>query len=137
MQIRFGDEIIKTIYSSNNTSINVIEEASNMNFNELFLDFIKMILVTGRNFTTDKRYNIDEFNYPDGSDGYKRNGFNLSQVIDEVYSYNSYNNIFITSQGYKNKQISIYGFIITKWSGISDTIELTGNTGIAGMFATW
>ncbi len=137
MQIRFSDNIIKKIYSSKNTGINVIEEASNMNFNELFLDFAKMILVTGREITTDIRYNIDEFNYPAGSVGYERNGFNLSQVIDEVYSYNSYNNIFITSQGYKNKKISLYGFVITKWSDIIDTIELTGNTGIAGMFATW
>lgn len=137
LQIRFGDSFIKKIYTSQYTDIRAVEEAVNMDFNELFLDFTKMILVTGRNVTTDTRYNIEEFNYPEGSEGYNRNGFNLASVIDEVYSLYSRNNYFITSTGYNNKSLEMYGFTITKWSGNIDNITLSGSNGIAGMYASW
>ena len=138
LQIRFGDDIIKKIYTSQYTDIRAVEEAVNMDFNELFLDFTKMILVTGRNVTTDTRYNIEEFNYPEGSEGYNRNGFNLASVIDEVYSLYSRNNYFITSTGYNNKSLEMYGFTITKWSGNIDNITLSSSSkGIAGMYASW
>jgi len=138
LQIRFGDDIIKKIYTSQYTDIRAVEEAVNMDFNELFLDFTKMILVTGRNVTTDTRYNIEEFNYPEGSEGYNRNGFNLASVIDEVYSLYSRNNYFITSTGYNNKSLEMYGFTITKWNGNIDNITLSSSSkGIAGMYASW
>ena len=138
LQIRFGDSFIKKIYTSQYTDIRAVEEAVNMDFNELFLDFTKMILLTGRNVTTDTRYNIEEFNYPEGSEGYNRNGFNLASVIDEVYSLYSRNNYFITSTGYNNKSLEMYGFTITKWSGNIDNITLSSSSkGIAGMYASW
>ena len=138
LQIRFGDSFIKKIYTSQYTDIRAVEEAVNMDFNELFLDFTKMILVTGRNVTTDTRYNIEEFNYPEGSEGYNRNGFNLASVIDEVYSLYSRNNYFITSTGYNNKSLEMYGFTITKWNGNIDNITLSSSSkGIAGMYASW
>ena len=137
LQIRFGDDVIKKIYLSKYTGMKAVEEAVNMNFNELFLDFTKMILVTGRNITTDTRYNIKEFNYPEDSDGYNKNGFNLASLIDEVYSYNRQDSHFITYSGYNNKQISMYGFVITKWNGNIDNITLSGSDGIAGMYAAW
>ncbi|MDT3694669.1 MAG: hypothetical protein ROM03_09665, partial [Mucispirillum sp.] len=128
LQIRFGDSFIKKIYTSQYTDIRAVEEAVNMDFNELFLDFIKMILVTGRNVTTDTRYNIEEFNYPEGSEGYNRNGFNLASVIDEVYSLYSRNNYFITSTGYNNKSLEMCGFTITKWNGNIDNITLSSSS---------
>ena len=138
LQIRFGDDIIKKLYTSQYTDIRAVEEAVNMDFNELFLDFTKMILVTGRNVTTDTRYNIEEFNYPEGSEGYNRNGFNLAALIDEVYSLYSRNNYFITSTGYNNKSLEMYGFTITKWNGNIDNITLSSSSkGIAGMYASW
>ena len=138
LQIRFGDSFIKKIYTSQYTDIRAVEEAVNMDFNELFLDFTKMILVTGRNVTTDTRYNIEEFNYPEGSQGYNRNGFNLAALIDEVYSLYSRNNYFITSTGYNNKSLEMYGFTITKWAGNIDNITLSSSSkGIAGMYASW
>ena len=138
LQIRFGDDIIKKIYTSQYTDIRAVEEAVNMDFNELFLDFAKMILVTGRGITSDTKYNIEEFNYPEGSEGYNRNGFNLASVIDEVYSLYSRNNYFITSTGYNNKSLEMYGFTITKWNGNIDNITLSSSSkGIAGMYASW
>lgn len=138
LQIRFGDDIIKKLYASQYSGIKAVEEAVNMDFNELFLDFTKMILVTGRNVTTDTRYNIEEFNYPEGSEGYNRNGFNLAALIDEVYSLYSRNNYFITSTGYNNKSLEMYGFTITKWNGNIDNITLSSSSkGIAGMYASW
>ena len=137
LQIRFGDDIIKKLYASQYSGIKAVEEAVNMDFNELF-DFTKMILVTGRNVTTDTRYNIEEFNYPEGSEGYNRNGFNLAALIDEVYSLYSRNNYFITSTGYNNKSLEMYGFTITKWNGNIDNITLSSSSkGIAGMYASW
>lgn len=137
LQVRFGDDFIKKIYSSEYTGIKAVEEAVGMDFNELFLDFVKMILVTGRNVTTDTRYNIEEFNYPEGSEGYARNGFNLASLIDEVYSYNSMNSYFITSTGYNNKQLGMYGFAVTRWNGNIDNITLSGSNTIAGMYSAW
>lgn len=137
LQIRFGDSVIKKLYSSQYSGIKAVEEAVNMDFNELFLDFTKMILVTGRGITEDTRYNIEEFNYPAGSEGYNRNGFNLAALIDEVYSLYSYNNNFITSIGYNNKSLGMYGFVLTKWAGNIDNITLSGSNGIAGMYAAW
>ena len=137
LQIRFGDDFIKKLYSSEYTGIKAVEKAVNTGFNELFLDFTKMILVTGRNVTTDAKYNIEEFNYPTGTEGYNRNGFNLASLIDEVYSHNSNDNHFITSTGYNNKQLGIYGFVITRWSDIIDNITLSSSNGIAGMYSAW
>ena len=138
LQIRFGDDIIKKLYASQYSSIKAVEEAVNMDFNELFLDFTKMILLTGRNVTTDTRYNIEEFNYPEGSEGYNRNGFNLAALIDEVYSLYGDDSNFITSIGYNNKSLGMYGFTITKWSGNIDNITLSSSSkGIAGMYASW
>lgn len=137
LQIRFGDDIIKKLYASQYSGIKAVEEAVNMDFNELFLDFTKMILLTGRNVTTDTRYNIEEFNYPEGSEGYNRNGFNLAALIDEVYSLYGDDSNFITSIGYNNKSLGMYGFALTKWSGNIDNITLSGSNGIAGMYGSW
>ena len=138
LQIRFGDGFIKKIYASQYNGIKAVEEATGMNFNELFLDFTKMILLTGRGVTNDTRYNIEEFNYPEGSEGFNRNGFNLASVIDEAYSYAAMNNSFITSSGYNNKTLSMYGFVITRWNGIFNELTLAGNKeGIAGIYYAW
>lgn len=139
LQIRFGDGFIKSLYASQHTGIKAVEEATNMDFNELYLDFIKMIFVTGRNITTDPKYNIEEFNHAAGTVGYARNGFNLAALIDETYSslynYNSDNKYF-SSFSHSN-ELEMYGFQITKWNGIIDSITLSGNGGIAGMYAAW
>lgn len=138
LQIRFGDNFIKKIYASQYKGVKAVEEATGMDFNELFLDFTKMILLTGRNVTTDTRYNIEEFNYPEGSEGYNRTGFNLASIIDEVYSYAGMNGSFITSSGYNNKSLSMYGFVITKWNGIFNEINLTSQKdGVAGIYYAW
>ncbi|MDY5051100.1 MAG: hypothetical protein SPF17_06720 [Candidatus Mucispirillum faecigallinarum] len=138
LQIRFGDSFIQKIYTSQYNGIKAVEEATGMNFNELFLDFTKMILLTGRGVTNDTRYNIEEFNYPEGSEGFNRNGFNLASVIDEAYSYAAMNNSFITSSGYNNKTLSMYGFAITKWNGVFNELNLTSQKdGVAGIYYAW
>ena len=137
LQIRFGDSFIQKIYTSQYNGIKAVEEATGMDFNELFLDFTKMILLTGRGVTTDTRYNIEEFNYPEGSEGFNRNGFNLASVIDETYSYAGMNDSFITSSGY-NKTLSMYGFAITKWNGVFNELNLTSQKdGVAGIYYAW
>lgn len=136
LQIRFGDDIVKKIYASNKDGTQMIEEVTGMDFDELFLDFTKMILVTGRGITTDKRYNIDEFNGVQGSEIYNRNGFNLSELIDEVYSINLSNPLFITNTG-NTKELSLYGFQITRWSSPVDTINFTGTNGVNGFYYAW
>ena len=79
---------------------------------------------------------IEEFNYPEETEGYAENGFNLAAIIDEVYSLYSEDNNFITSIGY-NKSLGLYGFAITKWYGNIDNITLSGSDGIAGMYGIW
>ena len=137
LQERFGNGFIKKIYQSKETGVKAVEEAVNMDFNSLFQDFIKMLFITGRNISDDKRYNIASFNHIYGSEEYNKNGFNIADIIDEVYSENSNRNSFITSTGYNNKGIEVYSFFITKWNGIFNQIELQGNNGIGGIYYIW
>ena len=136
LQIRFGDDIVKKIYASNRDGTQMIEDATGMDFDELYTDFITMILVTGRGITADKRYNIEEFNGMQGSEIYNRNGFNLSQIIDERYSYNAANPLFITNTG-NSRELPLYGFQITKWSSQPQTLNLQGDTKTKGMYNAW
>ena len=136
LQIRFGDDVVKKIYASNRDGTQMIEEATGMDFDELYTDFIQMILVTGRGITTDKRYNIEEFNAAEGTEIYNRNGFNLSQIIDERYSYNAANPLFITNTG-NSRELPLYGFQITKWSSQPQTLTLQGDTKTKGMYNAW
>ena len=136
LQIRFGDDVVKKIYASNKDGTQMIEEATGMDFDELYTDFITMILVTGRGITTDKRYNIEEFNAAEGTEIYNRNGFNLSQIIDERYSYNAANPLFITNTG-NTRELPLYGFQITKWSSQPQTLNLQGDTKTKGMYNAW
>lgn len=136
LQIRFGDDVVKKIYASNRDGTQMIEEATGMDFDELYTDFITMILVTGRGITTDKRYNIEEFNGMQGSEIYNRNGFNLSQIIDEVNSRNASNPLFITNTG-NSRELPLYGFQITKWSYQPQTLNLQGDTKTKGMYNAW
>lgn len=136
LQIRFGDDVVKKIYASNKDGTQMIEEVTGMDFDELYTDFITMILVTGRGITTDKRYNIEEFNGMQGSEIYNRTGFNLSQIIDERYSYNAANPLFITDTG-NTRELPLYGFQITKWSSQPQTLNLQGDTKTKGMYYAW
>lgn len=130
---RFGDGVIKKLYNSKKTNIDAIEEATGVEFNELFKDFATMILVTGRNITTDPRYNIPAFNHKFGTAEYKKNGFNLADAIDEIYNNKiniqgqnstSLGYIFIptknkpnlsSKQSSANYTIQPYSISLTKW----------------------
>lgn len=136
LQIRFGDDVIKKIYASNRDGTQMIEEVTGMDFDELFSDFITMILVTGRGITTDKRYNIEEFNGIEGTEIYNRTGFNLSQLIDEVNSRNESNPLFITNTG-NTRELPLYGFQLTKWSSQPQTLTLQGDTKTKGIYYAW
>ncbi len=138
LQIRFGDEVITGIYDSISTGISAVAEATGMDFNELFLDFVKMILVTGRGIETDTRYNIEEFNYPEGSEGYEENGFNLASLIDGVYDSTSWSPLFNASSRYTKTNIYQYGFVITRWSGDIDTLTIASEyEDVAGFYYAW
>lgn len=143
LQIRFGDVIIKNLYNSANTGIESIEEATGVDFNTLFLDFAKMMFITGRGVSTDPRYDIADFNCVEGTECYNKNGFNLANLIDTTYSsHYAANPIFITQNGYQNKKLEMYSFVITKWSSKPNTINLTssdttGISGVAGMYSAW
>lgn len=136
LQIRFGDIIIKKIYASAKNGTQMIEDATGMDFDALFLDFTKMILVTGRGINTDPKYNIAAFNGAVGSAEYNQTGFNLSSIIDGVYSANSMNQLFITSTGYSSN-LQLYGFRINKWSSVVDNLTFTGSNGINGFYYAW
>ena len=137
MDYLYKNDYIKTIYNSTETGIKAVEEAAGKDFNEIYKDFTKMILITGRNITDDSRYNVLDFNYVEGTEEYNKNGFNLSNIIDEVYSKNSNKNSYITSNGYRSKELSIYSFFVTKWTGNINNLILEGNNGIKGIYYAW
>ncbi len=134
---RFGTDVINKIYLSKYTGKKALEDACKIEFNLLFSDFVKMVLYTGRNITTDKRYNVEAFNFPSGTDGYKQNGFNLSEVIDTVFSKNIDNNKFVTDTGYTSK-LSSYSFMLTKWKAAVNRLNLqSDNKLIQGFYHEW
>ena len=63
----------------------------------------------------------------------KVNPSNDTYIYDEsidsyvLYSKNSGKNSFITSSGYRSKELGIYSFFITKWKGQINNITLEGN----------
>ncbi len=137
LRARCGDNFIKTIYTSSSIGKKAVEEACKVDFDLLFEDFVKMVTVTGRNITTDKRYNIDDFNYPKGSVGYTKNGFNIGEIINEVYSLNSKDQKFITQKGYSTSLFN-YSFILTKWQANQNNINFeTDNPNMKGIYTAW
>ena len=118
LQERFGESFIKKIYSSSQTGTASVEEAVDVDFNTLFEDFVKMILLTGRNVTTDSRYDIPAFNYPKGTTGYAENGFCLYQLIDDIYGTFGFSlSIDLRrSYGMNVENMKNYSFYLFKWS---------------------
>lgn len=133
---RFGEGVIQKIYNSANTGIEAIVDATGVDFNTLFLDFAKMVFITGRGVSTDTKYDVAAFNCTEGTECYNQTGFNLANLIDTVYSENASNQAFITSTGYNGKNLEMYSFVINKWSTKPSTINITG-TGAAGTYAAW
>ena len=124
LQERFGESFIKKIYSSSQTGTASVEEAVGVDFNTLFEDFVKMILLTGRNVTTDSRYDIPAFNYPKGTAGYAENGFCLYQLIDDIYGTFGFSlSIDLRrSYGMNVENMKNYSFYLFKWSNRSVTL---------------
>ena len=126
---KFGDDFLKRIYNSSGSGVDAIESATGMDFNVLFEDFVKMIFLTGRNVTNDERYNIPDFNCEKNTDCFRRNGFNLANIIDSVYSSKmglskmTYNNNSKENQ-YITVDLDPYTFHITKWINRPEQINL-------------
>lgn len=118
LQERFGESFIKGIYSSSQTGTASVEEAVGVDFNTLFEDFVKMILLTGRNMTTDSRYDILAFNYTEGTAGYAENGFCLYQLIDDIYGTFGFSQTIDLrrSYGMNVENMKNYSFYLFKWS---------------------
>ena len=118
LQERFGEAFIKKLYNSPQTGTASVEEAVGADFNTLFEDFVRMILLTGRNVTTDSRYDIPAFNYPKGSAGYAENGFCLYQLIDDIYGTFGFSlSIDLRrSYGMNVENMKNYSFYLFKWS---------------------
>ena len=134
LQERFGESFIKKIYSSSQTGTASVEEAVGVDFNTLFEDFVKMILLTGRNVTTDSRYDIPAFNYPKGTAGYAENGFCLYQLIDDIYGTFGFSlSIDLRrSYGMNVENMKNYSFYLFKWSNRPVTLLQISGTDTVG-----
>lgn len=130
MQTRFKDDFIKRIYNSQKVGIDLINETAypgtNITMQDIYRDFVIAMLVSGRGITNNPRYNVVQFNHSsnattnDEKYWYRKNGFNLSEIIDEVYKSDfdsSFTNGLINN---KNKSLSltldIYSFQLTRWT---------------------
>lgn len=123
---RFGDEGLKKIIKSTHTGYKAIEEASNMNFNDLYKDFIKMILVTGRNVTDDARYNVPEFNNKENTQEYLSSYISLAEMLDIFIDTPPFTDIFTTYSGYEKTNAVPYTFQYKKWQTMPESILLKG-----------
>ena len=118
LQERFGGAFIKKLYNSPQTGTASVEEAIGVDFNTLFEDFVRMILLTGRGVTDDSRYNISAFNHAEGTAGYGENGFCLYRLIDTVYvAYGFPQTVDLRrSYGMEVQNMKNYSFYLFKWS---------------------
>lgn len=123
---RFGDEGLKKIIKSTHTGYKAIEEASNMNFNDLYKDFIKMILVTGRNVTDDARYNVPEFNNKENTQEYLSSYISLAEMLDIFIDTPPFTDTFTTYSGYEKTNAVPYTFQYKKWQTMPESILLKG-----------
>ena len=136
---RFGDRFIKEIYKSKKTGIDAIEESiknlgQNIDFNDLYTDFVTMILVSGRNITDDVRYNIKAFNHKKGTAEYNKNGFNLVDVIEQSFRKSNQTGVSDMKNNLNTTYaLKPYGFQLTRWnSSFPREIVITNNTGVQG-----
>lgn len=118
LQERFGEAFIKKLYNSPQTGTASVEEAVGADFNTLFEDFVRMILLTGRGVTDDSRYNIPAFNHAEGTADYAENGFCLYQLIDDIYGTFGFSlSIDLRrSYGMNVENMKNYSFYLFKWS---------------------
>ena len=101
---------IDLLYATPNTGIQAIEYATGIEFNQLFADFVQMILVNGRNITTNPKYEIPALNNP------KISGYNLKEIIDTTFRLHSRNGK-INKHNLESITTNLlpYSFILTKW----------------------
>lgn len=134
LQERFGESFIKKIYSSSQTGTASVEEAVGADFNTLFEDFVRMILLTGRGVTDDSRYNISAFNHAEGTAGYAENGFCLYQLIDDIYGTFEFSlSIDLRrSYGMNVENMKNYSFYLFKWSNRPVTLLQISGTDTVG-----
>ena len=134
LQERFGEAFIKKLYNSPQTGTASVEEAVGADFNTLFEDFVRMILLTGRGVTDDSRYNISAFNHAEGTAGYGENGFCLSRLIDTVYAAHGFSQTvdLRRSYGMEVKNMKNYSFYLFKWINRPVTLLQISGTDTVG-----
>lgn len=109
LQERFGEGFIKKFYDSQHYGIYGICDAVGVsNFNDLFADFMQMLLVTGHGVTTDSKYNIANFNHNSGSDDFYKSGFNIQSFVN--YNCRNWYEVSISRDNMKP-----YSFYIASW----------------------
>lgn len=140
LQERFGDGFIKGIYADRNTGVNAVAASAGVyDFNELFKDFVYMILVTGRGITDDPRYNISNFNLDKNNHAYAEQGFNLAEIADKVWldvydtgtdekRYGEAGKIF------RSLNMKPYSFNMIKWRGQVQNMRFDADRGGFDMF---
>lgn len=134
LQERFGGAFIKKLYNSPQTGTASVEEAIGVDFNTLFEDFVRMILLTGRRVTDDSRYNIPAFNHAEGTAGYGENGFCLYRLIDTVYAaYGFPQTVDLRrSYGMEVQNMKNYSFYLFKWINRPVTLLQISGTDTVG-----
>lgn len=113
---RFSDAGLQKLINSQYTDYRAFEEGSGMAFNDLYKDFLKMMLVTGRNITTDSRYNVPEFNYKSGTTEYAKSYISLAEMIDFMISAPATTSNYTTDNGYSATNVQPYTFQYKKWA---------------------
>lgn len=116
----------KKILKSTHTGYKAVEEISNINFNDLYKDFIKMILVTGRNLTDDVRYNVPEFNYKENTQEYLLRCLSLAEMLDILIDTPSFTDTFINYSICEKTNAIPYIFQYKKWQTMPESIVLKG-----------
>lgn len=123
---RFGDTGIQKLINSQYIGYQAVEEAAGVNFNDLYKDFLKMILVTGRNVTDDPIYNVPEFNNKENTQEYLSSYISLAEMLDIFIDTPPFTDIYTTYTGYVKQNAAPYTFQYKKWLTTPDNLTLQG-----------
>ena len=55
---RFGDDVIKRLYTASDSGILAVESATGVDFDEIFKDFVMAVFISGRGISTVPKYNF-------------------------------------------------------------------------------
>ncbi len=104
---RFGEDVVKKIIYSKYTGVKSVEEATGVGFNDIFKDFALALFISGRNVSTDEKYNFKTL------DIVSKGGLSVFQDLSAGKELST--------------SIKPYSLQLLRWTGQLNSFNITGS----------